>query len=66
MSGFCYLFTITCLAVSNMLLAYWCRDLAKRLSKIEHVIFMRDWLESIEKGESCSDLAYMKEKGFLK
>lgn len=71
MNGFWYLFSISCLSLSVIILAVWCRDLSKRISKIENIIFIRGWLESVEKGESYSDLAYMKEtymkeKGFLK
>jgi len=66
MSAFWYLLTISSLSASVIILAVWCRDLSKRMSKIENIIFIRGWLESVERGESFSDLAYMKEKGFLK
>jgi hypothetical protein len=66
MNGFWYLLTISSLSASVMILAVWCRDLSNRISKIENIIFIRGWLDSVEKGESFSDLAYMKEKGFLK
>jgi hypothetical protein len=53
-------------SISLIIQAIWLRDLSKRMGKIENIIFIRGWLESVERGESYSDLAYMKEKGFLK
>ncbi len=52
--------------ISLVLMAWQCRKLTKRIATIEQVSYLRDWIKSIEDGESLSDIAYMKEKGFLK
>jgi hypothetical protein len=54
-----------CIGISTMLQAFLLRHLFKRIEKFEKTLFLRAWLEAVEKGESVSDLAYMKEKGFL-
>ena len=59
-------FSILWLAICCIIQSIWLRDHAKRISKLEQIIFIRKWLEAAENGESFSDLAYMKEKGFLK
>lgn len=51
---------------SIILIAFWLRNLSQRMMMIEHASYLRAWIESIEDGESLSDMAYMKEKGFLK
>lgn len=59
-------FSILCLGITCIIQTFWLRGLSKRLSMIEHASFLRAWLEAIEDNESLSDMAYMKEKGFLK
>lgn len=59
-------FSIIWLSVTCIIQSIWLRDHGKRIAKLEQIIFIRKWLEAVESGESFSDLAYMKEKGFLK
>jgi hypothetical protein len=59
-------FSIVCLSITCILQAWWLSKLASRVTQLEHATFLRDWLKVIEDGESMSDMAYMKEKGFLK
>ena len=40
--------------------------LSGRVKAIESVVYLREWLQAVEDGESPSDMAYMKQKGFLK
>jgi len=40
--------------------------LNRRVTALEEVHFIRQWLKAIEEGESMSDMSYMKQKGFLK
>jgi len=53
-------------STSIVILGVWFRRLSNRIDAIENAAYIRQWLESIQSGESLSDLAYMKEKGFLK
>ncbi len=53
-------------SISIVILGVWFRRISNRLDAIENVFYIRQWLQSIQDGESMSDLAYMKEKGFLK
>ncbi len=65
----CIVFNAVCIAVNAWFIVYLMRrsiDINGRLRAIEHVHYIREWLKAIEDGESTSDLAYMKQKGFLK
>lgn len=53
-------------SVTIIILGVWFRRLSNRIDSIENAAYIRQWLQSIQDGESVSDLAYMKEKGFLK
>jgi hypothetical protein len=57
---------IMVIGISTMLQAFLLLHLFKRIEKFEKTLFLKAWLETVEKGESLSDLAYMKEKGMLK
>lgn len=58
--------SITLLSICVIIQSYWMAQLSKRILKLETVQVFKDWLSAIEAGESPSDLAYMREKGFLK
>lgn len=53
-------------SVAIMFLAWWLRQTNRRINDLENVNHIKAWLKAIEDGESPSDLAYMREKGFLK
>ncbi len=53
-------------STSIVILGVWFRKLSNRIDAIENATYIRDWLQAIQDGESASDLAYMKQKGFLK
>ncbi len=53
-------------SASIIMLTLWYRKLEKRLKDIENALYIRQWLQAIQDGESPSDLAYMREKGFLR
>ena len=52
--------------ISIVIVAFQIRGVLKRLRTLEQVEFTRVWIKALEDGESLSDIAYMKEKGFLK
>lgn len=54
------------IGISTIIQAFMIRSLTKRVNLIEKICHLRLWLDAIEKGESPSDMAYMKEKGYLK
>ena len=53
-------------SVAIMFLAWWVRQTNRRINDLENIQHTKAWLKAIEDGESPSDLAYMREKGFLK
>lgn len=57
---------IILLSFNCVALAYWISKLQERIFRLEQTLELRDWLGAISSGETLSDLAYMKEKGFLK
>lgn len=52
--------------ISIVIVVFQLRGVLKRLRTLEQVEFTRVWIKALEDGESLSDMAYMKEKGFLK
>lgn len=44
----------------------WGRKMSQRVTALETVYYTKQWLSAIEAGESPSDMAYMRERGFLK
>jgi hypothetical protein len=54
------------LSIAVVSQARWISNLSGRINKLERVNATKQWLDAIESGESPSDLAYMREKGFLK
>lgn len=53
-------------SLSIMFIAWWLGQIGARVTNIEQAEHTKAWLKAIEDGESLSDIAYMKEKGFLK
>ena len=59
-------FSIITLAICCIIQSFWLSRLSRRIRMLEHASFLRGWLQAVEDGEILSDMAYMKEKGFLK
>ena len=65
----CIVFNAVGVAANAWFIVYLMKksiNLSARIQAIEHAHYMREWLSAIESGESPSDMAYMKQKGFLK
>lgn len=54
------------LSGTSMIQTWHIRKLTQRIANLEYTHTLKDWTEAINQGESLSDLAYMKQKGFLR
>lgn len=54
------------LGITSIIQTFWIARLSDRIREIQNAMFLKDWIKALEDGESLSDIAYMKEKGFLK
>lgn len=54
------------LGITNIIQTFWIARLSDRIRETQNAMFLKDWIKALEDGESLSDIAYMKEKGFLK
>lgn len=58
--------SIMLLSINCIGLSYQIGRLSSRVSDLERTLKLKQWIDTINNGESLSDLAYMQEKGFLK
>lgn len=54
------------LAATSMLQTWQIVKLSEKINEINRAVHLKNWIEAINNGESPSDIAYMREKGFLK
>ena len=54
------------LSATSMIQTWYIKKLSERIDDLEHATRMKNWIEAINNGESPSDMAYMREKGYLK
>lgn len=54
------------LSAASMIQTWHIKRLTERIDDLEYTLTLKDLTEYIHRGESPSDLSYMKEKGFLK
>lgn len=57
---------IILLAATSIIQTWWIARLSDHIREIEGALFLRQWIDAVNSGESVSDMAYMREKGFLK
>lgn len=57
---------IACLGITSIMQTWQISKLSDRIREVQHALFLKQWLDAIDRGESPSDMAYMHEKGFLK
>ena len=57
---------IVFLGATSIIQTWWISRLSDRIREIQTALFLKDWIEAINNGESPSDIAYMREKGFIK
>lgn len=65
-----HFFTVTLpilsLGITSIMQTWQIHKLSERIRDIQNALALREWLDAINRGESPSDMAYMREKGFLK
>lgn len=54
------------LSAASMIQTWYIKKLSERIGDLEYTLTLKDWTEAINRGESLSDIAYLKQKGFIR